>query len=243
MTTYSIGEVAERTGFSASALRYYEELGLLVPSTRTDAGYRVYDDQALGRLAFIARAKQLGCSLDEITDLLRIWDGEQCGAVQRRFHELVTEKIRATRVQVAELLAFTAQLEAAAARLDQPPIDGPCDSDCACFAANAADGPGPIMCTLPPDAMPARRDEWNALLGQVRTRSGSPAGRIRLGFDEAIDIAELARVVALEQRCCGFFSFALTIDARGVSLEIDAPEAASEFVRDLLEMGPSTMTT
>jgi DNA-binding transcriptional MerR regulator len=75
-------------------LRYYEDLGLVAPSARTKAGYRVYDDQALTRLAFIARAKQLGCSLDEVTDLLRIWDGEQCGPVQRRFHELVTEKSR-----------------------------------------------------------------------------------------------------------------------------------------------------
>ncbi|MDQ1466938.1 MAG: hypothetical protein QOH10_1353 [Actinomycetota bacterium] len=77
MSTYTIGEVAERTGFSTSSLRYYEGIGLVAPATRTESGYRVYDDQTLSRLAFIARAKQLGCSLAEITDLAGIWDGER----------------------------------------------------------------------------------------------------------------------------------------------------------------------
>ncbi len=44
-------------------MRYYEGIGLVAPVTRTDAGYRVYDEHILARLAFIARAKQLGCSL------------------------------------------------------------------------------------------------------------------------------------------------------------------------------------
>jgi DNA-binding transcriptional MerR regulator len=54
--TYTIGEVAERTGFSASALRYYEDIGLVTPAARSDAGYRLYDDRVLSRLAFVARA-------------------------------------------------------------------------------------------------------------------------------------------------------------------------------------------
>ena len=52
--TYTIGEIAGRSGFTASALRYYEGIGLLEPATRTEAGYRLYDDQALSRLAFSA---------------------------------------------------------------------------------------------------------------------------------------------------------------------------------------------
>ena len=116
MSTLTIGQVAERTGFTASALRYYEVLGLVMPTTRTDAGYRLYGDDTVNRLAFIARAKQLGCSLDEITDLLAIWDGDRCAPVQRRFHELVTEKIGATQAQIAELVAFASQLQTAAAR-------------------------------------------------------------------------------------------------------------------------------
>jgi DNA-binding transcriptional MerR regulator len=49
------------------------------PATRTDAGYRLYDDDTLARLAFISRAKQLGCSLEEITDLVDLWDVSGAG--------------------------------------------------------------------------------------------------------------------------------------------------------------------
>ena len=65
MSTYTIGEIADRSGFSASSLRYYEGIGLVEPASRTASGYRLYNDGSLDRLAFIARAKQLGCTLDE----------------------------------------------------------------------------------------------------------------------------------------------------------------------------------
>ena len=50
MSTYTIGETAERSGFSASALRYYEGIGLVDPPARTASGYRLYDDDTLARL-------------------------------------------------------------------------------------------------------------------------------------------------------------------------------------------------
>lgn len=140
-TTYTIGEAAERSGFSASALRYYESIGLVEPSTRTGSGYRLYDDDTLARLAFIARAKQLGCSLEEITDLVGIWDGERCGPVQRRFHDLVTTKLAETDRQIAELIALQHQLRLAAEHLVGPATDGPCGAACACMAI---DGPQPV---------------------------------------------------------------------------------------------------
>jgi MerR family copper efflux transcriptional regulator len=64
-----IAEVARRSGFSPATLRYYEDIGLLPATSRTRGGYRAYDERTLERLAFIARAKQLGCSLEEIADL------------------------------------------------------------------------------------------------------------------------------------------------------------------------------
>jgi MerR family copper efflux transcriptional regulator len=135
VSTYTIGEIADRSGFTASSLRFYEGIGLVAPTTRTAAGYRLYDDHTLLRLSFIARAKQLGCSLEEITDLASLWDGEHCGPVQRRFHELVTAKIAESQRQIAELKALTSQLQAAAAQLSQPALDGPCDATCACLSA------------------------------------------------------------------------------------------------------------
>ena len=141
VSTYTIGETARRSGFTAPALRYYEEIGLVPPSARTDAGYRLYDDDTLDRLAFIARAKQLGCSLEEITDLASIWDGEQCGPVQRRFHELLTTKIAEAERQIAELTALTGQLRDAATHLEGPAVDGPCSAGCACVALGAKRAP------------------------------------------------------------------------------------------------------
>ena len=79
-----IKEVADASGFTTATLRYYEQIGLLPEASRTAAGYRVYDQRTLDRLAFIARAKQLGCSLEEIAGLTTAWDGGQCGPVQEQ---------------------------------------------------------------------------------------------------------------------------------------------------------------
>jgi len=242
VTTFTIGEVAERSGFSASALRYYEGIGLVLPATRTGAGYRVYDDDTLARLAFIAQAKQLGCSLEEITDLVGIWDGERCGPVQRRFHDLVTDKIGDAQRQIAELAALTAQLHIAAGQLAGPASDGPCGPDCACLAAapgtsapvtvaltvKAADPP--IACTLDARAMPERIADWRALLARARGRATTPERVLRVEFDDDIVLGELAELVAAEQQCCAFLSFAITVDRRGVALEVASPEGTEAIV-------------
>lgn len=246
MSNYTIGEVAERSGFSASALRYYEGIGLVEPTTRTSAGYRIYDDHTLARLAFIARAKQLGCSLEEITDLVTIWDGDRCGPVQRRFHELVTDKLRTAKRQVVELGAFASQLQTAAVQLSGEPIDGPCSDDCACVAApsspSAAASPvmfvskpvdGPIACTLEPGAMPERLADWKAVLDRATTRVATADGGLRIELGDDVDLGELARLIGAEQHCCAFFSFALTVDLRGSALEVRAPEGAANIVAEM----------
>jgi DNA-binding transcriptional MerR regulator len=134
VSTYTIGETAERSGFPASTLRYYEDIGLVVPASRTASGYRLYDESGLDRLAFVARAKAAGCTLEEVADLVALWDGGRCGPVQRRLHELVTAKLRETERQIDDLQALAGQLRSTAARLDGPAIDGPCDAACACGA-------------------------------------------------------------------------------------------------------------
>jgi DNA-binding transcriptional MerR regulator len=243
VSTYTIGEVAERSGFTASALRYYEGIGLVAPATRTGAGYRIYDDQTLARLAFIGRAKQLGCSLEEITDLVAVWEGERCGPVQRRFHALVTDKIRDAQSQIAELTAFTAQLHVAASQLSAEPVDGPCSDNCACVADTSTTAvpvalgtmPAdlPIACTLEPAAMPDRRADWQNLLDHARSRSTTPDGTLRVELDDALDLGELTRLVAAEQHCCAFFSFAITVDHRGIALQVGVPAGAEEIVASL----------
>src|SRR5688500_18358128 len=100
-TGYKIKELADRSGFTPTALRYYEDIGLLPPAQRTASGYRVYDDRTVERLAFIARAKQLGCSLDEIADLATAWDGGTCGPVQDRLRQVVADKLTRSQAQIA----------------------------------------------------------------------------------------------------------------------------------------------
>jgi MerR family transcriptional regulator, copper efflux regulator len=250
-SSYTIGEVASRSGFSASALRYYEGIGLVEPSTRSEGGYRLYDDRTLDRLAFIARAKQLGCTLEEITDLVSIWDGQQCGPVQRRFHDLITAKIRDARARLIEVAAFAAQLQAAAEQLSGEPVDGPCSADCACVASppdtsttvraapvslgrkpDTTPVEVPIACTLEPEAMPDRLAEWSTILATATDRVAVEGG-IRIEFTPDVDFAELARLVGAEHACCAFFSFSLFVDATGTALEVRAPELAAAMVTEL----------
>ncbi len=65
----TIGEVVERSGFPASALRFYEREGLLHP-TRTSGGQRRYERSVLRRLAFIRAARTIGVGLEEVRDAL-----------------------------------------------------------------------------------------------------------------------------------------------------------------------------
>lgn len=66
-----IGELAEKTELSQRTIRHYDEIGLLVPSGRSEGGFRLYTEDDLGRLLLIRRMKPLGFSLEQMGDLLR----------------------------------------------------------------------------------------------------------------------------------------------------------------------------
>lgn len=67
-----IGDLARRTGIGVDALRFYEEKGILPLASRTAGGFRLFPPDSLERLDFVTRAKGLGFSLDEISDLLSL---------------------------------------------------------------------------------------------------------------------------------------------------------------------------
>lgn len=69
-----IGELAQRAGVSAKAIRYYEQLGILAPPDRTPSGYRAYDESVLGRLGFVRAAQALGLSLGEVRQIVAFRD-------------------------------------------------------------------------------------------------------------------------------------------------------------------------
>ena len=105
--------------------------------------------------------------------------------------------------------------------------------DCHVSTSEGNERPVEIACTLESGAMPERLADWQRVLSLVRARTQTPDGRLRVEFDPGIDVGELARLVAAEQQCCAFFSFALTVDRRGIALEVDAPEDAAEIVSAL----------
>jgi len=248
-TTFRIAEVARRTGFTNATLRYYESIGLMPPAERTSAGYRSYDERALRRLGFIARAKQLGCTLEEITALAQAWDGDECAPVQHRLKALVEEKLELTRAQIGEMLALADDLEATSHALSVRPLDGPCDDSCGCMTVGelassttqpvgVALGAKPdkqaepaIVCSLDAAAMPDRLRDWQALLGKATARRNITGG-IRVEFDATASVDEIGRLAAAEQDCCRFFSFAITIDDRGSGLEVTAPPDAAGIIDD-----------
>jgi DNA-binding transcriptional MerR regulator len=107
-----IGEVASLTDMSVKTIRYYEEIGLLEPTTtRSESGYRLFNSQVLNRLAFIKRSQSLGLSLSEIRDILKVHDSGQlpCGSVKQHLLlkvKEITEQIEALEILKSELLGL-----------------------------------------------------------------------------------------------------------------------------------------
>lgn len=93
MDTLSIGQVARRAGVGVETVRFYEREGLLEEPPRRASGYRQYSEQVVQRLHFIKRAKQLGFSLKEITELLllRVDAQTSCEEVKQHTEAKIVE--------------------------------------------------------------------------------------------------------------------------------------------------------
>lgn len=117
-----IGEVAEQTGLSLRTIRYYEEMGLVVPSARSTGGFRLYTEENVARLQLIKRMKPLEFSLEESKDLLSALDAIEAGPdpdtradlVGRleMFHEAAHARVEAVRRQLTIAEEFAAELNA-----------------------------------------------------------------------------------------------------------------------------------
>lgn len=104
-----IGELARRSGVPATALRYYEQLGLLPAPGRTESGYRSYTGEALDRLAFIRSAQAVGLTLSEVRQVLGIRDAGE--APCRVVTELIDRRHADVRARIAELRTLERELQ------------------------------------------------------------------------------------------------------------------------------------
>ncbi len=89
----TIGQVAERAGVGIETVRFYERRGLIQRPPRPATGYRNYPTDAVARIVFVRRAKELGFSLKEIVELLslRVKAGANCETVKRRAEKKVAD--------------------------------------------------------------------------------------------------------------------------------------------------------
>lgn len=90
----------------------------------------------------------------------------------------------------------------------------------------------PIACSLSADAMQGQVADWDALLSHVMARAAIDSG-VRLEMAADVPMHELVRLVTAEQACCQFLGFAITVDTRGIGLEIRGPHDAQSIIGEL----------
>jgi MerR family transcriptional regulator, copper efflux regulator len=253
VTSLRISQLADRSGVPATTLRFYESAGLL-PAKRTAAGYRVYGEQAVDRLAFITSAKHLGLPLEEIAELLTVWNSGSCSQVRAELRPRIADRIADARGRITELEAFTASLHQALEHLDAlPDREDRCDPECGFLAPathpravpvilspkrEAAEDErwrtGPVACSPDGPGLAERIARWREVLDGAVTEPVIDGVRLTLSIGRAEAVAALA---ASEQECCPFFDFRLHLDGTRLRLEVRAPAEGAALLAELFTTG------
>lgn len=111
--TYKVGELAKATGKTVRALHLYEERGLLEPVERSRGGYRLYGEDAIKRVGWIAKMQEMGYSLSDLQSIAAQWESSRSApATMARVEATLREKLVETREQIARLQALESELEA-----------------------------------------------------------------------------------------------------------------------------------
>lgn len=158
-----IGELAEQCGVSVRTLRYYEEVGLLPPTTRSEAGYRLYDQGAVARLQAILRMKALGLNLSDIFRLTQVHqEAGRCAPVRENLVELLSdlvqrleEQIHAQGLFVQDLRAYLSRARTAPEAFLQEECSGAATRRGRSGGAGHDPGPGPRLAVRGAGSFPA----------------------------------------------------------------------------------------
>lgn len=107
--TMNIGQAAAASDVSAKMIRHYEQVGLFPQPPRTDSGYRRYSEREVHTLRFIRHARDLGFSIQQIGELLGLWQNRRRSS--RQVKALAEAHIAELQRKAQELLAMKATLE------------------------------------------------------------------------------------------------------------------------------------
>jgi DNA-binding transcriptional MerR regulator len=209
-----ISELADAVGIAPSTVRYYERIGLVPAPERTSSGYRTYDADAEARLRFIVRGKRLGLTLEQVRELLGVWDGTNCAPTQAHLLRLLDEKQAEVTAHIEELNKFAQQLHEVQEHLGSTPAPATCSSELDCCAPAIADEATaePIACTLDIDGMALRMSEFGQLFRESLVGRETTSDGIRFRFAAGPGVEEQIRNLARrEQSCCSFFAFAIEL--------------------------------
>ena len=103
----TIGRLAKVAGVNIETIRYYQRRGLVEEPLKPAGGYRRYSSSTVSRVRFIKRAQHLGFTLEEITELLRLEDGQSC----RETRLLAEQKLAAIERRIADLTRMRGMLK------------------------------------------------------------------------------------------------------------------------------------
>lgn len=107
---HSIGAASKQTGCSVPTIRYYEEVGLLLPAPRTEGNQRHYDDAAVRRLTFIRRCRDFGFTIEQVRELVGLVDEPSRDCVEVR--DIAQAHLQEVQKKLTELKALETTLSA-----------------------------------------------------------------------------------------------------------------------------------
>lgn len=109
MAGYRIGEAAEAARLPVKTVRYYADIGLVMPEGRSEAGYRVYGPEEVAKLAFVRRARAFDFSIDECRELLGLY--EDRGRASADVKRIALERLGEIETRLAELNSLRDELK------------------------------------------------------------------------------------------------------------------------------------